>query len=195
MKKNIIFLMIVLLISISGCIVANTPQPATQMVATPSISYPAPDMNMNTTYPYPYPFAAPIQPLYPYPGMEQPTPVTIPSATPTADPVLGVVKGRLLEAQAPVYDISLFLAEVKKGEDGKDLIARLSFTNSQRVETNPDGYFEFVNVTPGRYALILYTGSNAFLINVPDKADPILFDVEVGKTTDLGDLNYDDLPL
>lgn len=190
--KKLLVLLVVFLISISGC-VANTPAPATQAVTTPPTNYPAP--GVNTAYPYPYPFAEPIQPLYPYPGMEQPAPVAAPSATPTADPALGVVKGRLLEGQVPVFDMSLFLAEIKKGEDGKDLVARLSFTNSQRVATDSDGNFMFVNVKPGRYAIILYTGENAFLLNVPDKMDPILINVEADKTVGLGDLSYDDLPL
>jgi len=61
MKKNLV-LLVVLLISISGC-VANTPAPTTQAVTPPPITYPAP--GETTAYPYPYPFAEPIQPIYP----------------------------------------------------------------------------------------------------------------------------------
>lgn len=141
---------------------------------------------------YPYPFAAPVQSPYPYPDIEQP--VFIPSPTPTKDPTLGIVKGRLLEGKNPVINYSIFLAEVRKDAKGTELAAKFSPVDSPRVETQPDGAFLFVNVVPGRFALIFYTGLNAFLINIPDKTDPIIFTVDAGETVDLGDLVYDDLP-
>lgn len=142
------------------------------------------------------PYPAIVEPTFdPYPGGAPAVDTPVPVPTPTTDSTLGAVRGRLLEANKPAAGVSFFLAEIKKDAKGAELVAAFSANDSPRVETNANGEFVFVNVPGGRYALILYTGMNAFLLNVPDKEDPILFTVENGETTDLGDLAYDDLPL
>lgn len=142
---------------------------------------------------YPYPAA---QIVNPYPaGMEPVAPTDIPLPTPTYDAQMGMVRGRLLEANAPVKELIVFLAEIAKDAKGAELAASFSATDSPRMNTNENGEFVFMNVKPGRYSIVLYTGMDAWLLNYPDKKEPILFTVEAGKTVDIGDLNYDDIPL
>ena len=191
MKPFLFLLLMINLIGMSACNAA-TPQSSIAQTEVATTQYPGPAAEQ--AYPYPYPYAMEVPPVYPSPGMEEATPTYIPLPTPTADPSLGRVQGALFEAKSPVQ-VSLYLAEIKADEEGTEVSARFSPPDSPRVETNPDGSFTFVNITPGRYALILYTGFAAYLVNIPDKEDPILFTVEAGKTVDLGELNYDDLPL
>ena len=142
------------------------------------------------------PYPAIVEPTFdPYPGGTPVMDTPVPLPTPTTDASLGAVHGRLLEANKPAAGVSFFLAEIKKDAKGAELVAAFSANESPRMLTNENGEFTFVNVPEGRYALILYTGMTAYLLNVPDKEDPILFTVVNGKTTDLGDLSYDDLPL
>lgn len=191
MKSSLLMLLIIFLVGSTAC---NALLPQAQIPQASEMAAPDPYPASEQTYPYPYPYVLEAPPLYPDPGMIPPTPTYIPPPTPTPDPTLGRIDGSLFEGTSPVQ-ISLYLAEIQADENGKEIAARYDPQNSPREETSPDGSFSFVNVKPGRYALILYTGMNSFLLNVPDKNEAIIFTVEAGKTFDLGKIVYDDLPL
>jgi hypothetical protein len=185
LTNKLLYLVIVLSLLLPA---ACTPAPATP-------AYPVAGNANNLTYPGGYP--APMGPVdtNPYPGQPTTMPEYIPTITPTYDPQFGIIHGRLLEADRPVVRTMIFLANIQKDDKGEDLVAAFSALDSVRVLTDENGEFTFMNVLPGRYAIILHTGMSAFLINHPGKEDPILFIVEAGQTTELGELNYDDLPL
>ncbi len=164
------------------------------LAACSPTSKPAPTATPADGGAYPYPNTAQV--VSPYPGGVEPSvPTDIPAPTPTYDAQMGIVRGRLLEAKAPVKDLIVFLAEIAKDAKGTELAASFSATDSPRMNTTENGEFVFMNVKPGRYSIVLYTGMDAWLLNYPDKKEPILFTVEAGKTVDIGDLNYDDIPL
>jgi hypothetical protein len=143
-------------------------------------SYPAPEVNI-TENPY-YPDLATA--IIPNPG-----------PTYTADPQMGYIRGRLLRNNLPVPNIVLDLAEVIKDDTGQDIIAGLDRVNSPNTVTDGQGNFAFINVKAGRYALILDIITNQFLLNYPGREDSIIVQVEAGQEVNLGDLNFDDLPV
>jgi len=158
----------------------NTGYPVPQGKTTENPNYPAPEVIITENPSYPAP-ETPIK--------------TIPSPTYTADPQLGSIRGRLLRNNVPVPDVVLDLAEVMKDNTGKDIIAGLDRTKSPNTATDSQGAFVFINVETGRYALILDIITNQFLLNNPGSEDPVIVQIEAGKEVNLGDLNFDDLPV
>ncbi len=187
-KKCSIIIGILLILALAACStptsIATQPSAATQtQVPTgKTTDYPGPVVAnvATTTYPNPQSNATPIIQTGP---------------TPTADPTMGTVTGKLLLNNKGVGNILLYLAEVIKDKSGKDIVAGLDRVNSPNIRTDSEGIFTFVNVKTGRYALILDVVTNQYMINYPDKETPILVDVQAGKVIDLGTLNYDTLPL
>lgn len=158
----------------------NTGYPVPQVNITENPNYPAPEVIITENPSYP----APTTPI-----------ITNPSPTFTADPQLGIIGGRLLRNNMPVSDVALDLAEVMKDNTGKDIIAGLDRAKSPNTATDSQGTFVFINVKTGRYALILDIITNQFLLHYPGSEDPIIIQVEAGKEVNLGDLNFDDLPV
>jgi hypothetical protein len=113
----------------------------------------------------------------------------------TTDPSMSNVTGRLLENDSGVGNITLYLAEVLKDKTNRDIVAGLDRANSPSAVTTSDGSFTFVNVPPGRYALILDVITNQYLMSYPGEETQIIIQVESGSKFDLGDLNYDSLPI
>jgi len=201
--KPIFFLFLISVIALSACTPSPTAAPVTPTAPEGSAS-PA-----NNASPYPtannaagngeaaYPGAAPALPTTnPYPEANAApaanvTPIVIP--TPTIDPRLGQVTGRLLENTKPVPNAYLYLAEVKADAKGNELAASIS-GGAPFAVTDENGSFHFYNIKAGRYGIVLHIVLNAYLLNVPDKEEAILFTVTDGQTTDVGDLVYDEVP-
>lgn len=182
MKKMELYLFsIVLIIFLSAC--SNSSTIPTQALITSS--------DINSAYP-------PQQAEYPsdpsYPGPTSPVAIS-PFPTPTMDPQLGYASGRLLLNNKPVNGMTLDLAEVIVDKSGNDIVAGLDRVNSPSVVTDNQGRFAFINIKAGRYALILDLITSQFLLSYPGREDPIIIQVEVGKTVDLGDLNFSELPI
>jgi hypothetical protein len=194
--KISIILSLLFLLILSGC--ANNEATGTQVLSSPStqspdkaISYPGPAET--SAYPSPQNGYNDYSP-YPYP---MPTSQGNGSILPTftTDPSMGNVTGRLLENDSGVENITLYLAEVLKDKTNRDIVAGLDRANSPVAVTTKNGLFTFVNVTPGRYALILDVITNQFMMNYPGEDSPIIIQVESGSEMDLGELNYDSLPI
>jgi hypothetical protein len=143
--------------------------------------YPAP-LNYSNVSPYPYPYTTPVVPIVPKP-------------TYTTDPLMGSVVGSLLENNKGIGNVTLFLAEVLKDKTGRDIVAGLDPMKAPTADTSSEGKFAFINVKPGTYALILDVVTTQYMINYPSENNPIIFEVKAGGQVDLGDLNYDSLPL
>ena len=180
-KMRYLFLAMVLLMVISSC------SKPTEIISETQI----PTAGQTAQYPSPSDGITDI-PAYPYP---EPGSVTNPSPTSTSDHSMGNVIGILLLTNSPVKNVTLDLAEVLKTENGQDLIAGLDRVNSPNTMTDEQGSFAFINVKAGRYALILDGITNQFLLNYPGKKDAIIVQVEPGKVVDLGEINFDTLPL
>ena len=180
-KKSHILLSFLIVLILAAC---SSP---TGVVTQPQIP------NAQQTLGYPAPLGESTS-AYPYPQ-----PVTIipntPGPTYTPDPQLGIVTGKLLVNNKGVNNATLYLAAIMKDKSGKDVIAGLDRANSPSADTNQEGTFSFINIAPGRYALILDAVITQYMMNTPGKSTAIIVEIVAGKVVDLGDLNYDSLPL
>lgn len=174
-----------------------------QATTPPSDAYPAPEGQTGSYPPASYPDSA-----YPdsgYPGPDEyalpegyPAPVTeavAPTLTVTPDPTKGAITGTLLRNNKGVPEAIIYLAEIIKDDQGKDSLAGLDPTKSPSTTTNADGVFVFANIAPGKYQLVLSTVINYYFLYYPGGKQEIIVTVEPNKTFEVGELNYDSLPI
>jgi hypothetical protein len=138
---------------------------------------------------YPAPTSKLTKAGYPAPIEETATPF------PTIDSNLGIVKGELYLKGEPLGDVLLFLSDVYKDNQGNDSVVSIDYNTKNRAVTKKDGSFTFVNIPAKRYALVLVVIPESYLLLEPKDQTSMLVDVAVGKTVDMGRLNYDDLPV
>lgn len=167
---------------------APTPSPAAQ-----SAVYPNPSESNLPAYP------SSLQnglTAVPYPATNERELVATAGPIPSPDTNTGVVVGKLINNGKPLPDAILYLAEVKKAENGKELMAAINLVESPRAYTDTDGNFVFPKIPPGKYGLVLSTVIAEYLLPDPNQLEKeLLFIVEAGKTAKLGDLAYTDLPV
>ncbi len=176
-----------LLLIVGGC----TPSPSEPPSANVTVIAPTPTVDENG---YPAPT---VSGAYPAPeGGVQIPPVTkvVPTSIPqTPDPDLGVVKGSLLLVDKPIGSAILYLAPVITSETGGQMV-RFERTTSFRTVTNEQGEFNFINIPPGDYGIVIDILIEPYLLLHPD-GDSMIVTVVSNEQIDLGALNYDDLPL
>lgn len=180
-KTGLILIGLLVIIFLTGCTKpTNDTTPTVNITSSQTSPYPAPQVEMTRDPSYP----APATQVHSNPG-----------PTSTTDPQMGNVLGKILINNSPIININLFLAEVIKDASGKDIVAGLDPAKAPSTETDDQGNFGFINVSAGRYALIMDVVINQYLMHDPDTNDAIIVQVESGKEVNLGDLNYDSLPL
>ena len=131
-----------------------------------------------------------------------------PSATPTAvvgTPAAtmaanaGMVKGaiyvQLNGKFVPLKNTDLFLGNILISSSGTTGVAGLDQGTAPRSSTDDQGNFVFQNVPAGKYGLILYLVTHAYLLNEPDKDVSMIITVTASKVTDLGQLQYRNFPI
>lgn len=190
----LVFYLIIIFIIIASC---SRVQPTTAPTSIPEV-IPSPTLLDKATstlasgYPEPVIPAPTVDLGYPAP-IEQ---IVTPLQTPTQDQSKGSLKGRLLLNDQPVNDVILSLAEVIRDSSGREMVVSYDPSSSPTTNTDSQGYFIFINISPNKYGLILDTIIKSYLIHYPDEEDKqILVIIEKGKEVDLGTLNYDTLPV
>jgi len=135
----------------------------------------------------------------PTPSVPEPSPVptlsptvAVPTPTlllrdPTPKPDLGAVRGILLLNGKPAGGHVLYLATIIRLESEGMGIAALDPARDPRAESDASGYFVFLDVAPGRYALGIMSPVGPVLINGTDGKE-ILAEVQAGQVLDLGDV-------
>jgi hypothetical protein len=186
MKRNFSPLLIILSILLSACGTTNAQTPAVSGITQSTTSaYPSAS---TTAHPG-------INPAYLAPGQDTEELNATPGPIPTPDIDTGVVIGRFLNNGKPIPNAILYLAEVKKADNGKEMFAAISLIYSPRAFTDRDGNFVFANVKPAKYGFVLDTVVTEFLLRDPkNKEADLLFIVEAGKQLDLGNLDFLELP-
>lgn len=133
-----------------------------------------------------------------YPTPARPIPPTA-APTLTPDPTKGSVRGALLVrmngADVAIRNATLYLAPLVLDPSGKEIAAGLDRITSPRTTSNDQGEFQFQNVPPGRYALVLDLIQSAYMLRMPADGQDLLATVSAGKQSDLGRLTYAQLPL
>jgi hypothetical protein len=190
MKRTFfVFISSIIILFLAAC--SGSTATATQTVPTEQSGQVTPPQQTGE-YPAPIDYSG----VSAYPSSEVTSPVAVtPRPTYTTDPLMGSVIGRLLENSNGVENVTLYLAEVMQDKSGRDIVAGLDRINSPTADTDSQGKFAFINVKAGRYALILDVVISQYMINYPGENTPIIVDVITGEQFDLGDLNYDSLPL
>lgn len=107
----------------------------------------------------------------------------------------GNVTGVLNLKGSPVKEINLFLAGFVQDSSGNDAVAYISPGKSPETTTDDQGNFTFYNVPVGNYGIVLEYISDTFILLTPDGSTTLMVNVEDQKTTNLGLLDYDDLPI
>jgi hypothetical protein len=122
------------------------------------------------------------------------SPLSIPAdlnvPLPTQDPNLGSVKGIYLVAGQPEVGRILYLAGVVKDASGKETAVGFERSSPLRTTTQSDGSFRFVNVPPGKYAIVVDVIVNAFMMNDPKSGKDLLVEIVNGSQVDLGTLDH-----
>ncbi|MEJ2305014.1 MAG: hypothetical protein P8Y14_26120 [Anaerolineales bacterium] len=181
-----------LIIKLIGLLVMALVISSCQPAPTPYLQTPAQTQASG----YPLPSNLTAQPAYPFSAKEtQPESSVESESSPTPNPEAGRVSGRILRGKDPAGDITLYLAEVLKDSQGNELIASFSKADSPRTNTDPEGYFTFINIAPGKYGLVLDTVVDSYLLHYPDNDKEIIIAVEKGKEVNIGEISYDTLPL
>lgn len=125
--------------------------------------------------------------------VEEPTQEIV--LTPTSDDSKGNVSAVINYNGQPLGAYVFYLADVLKGEDGKEIATSLDRINSPQAVTDNQGVLTFHNIEPGRYGLIMIEGMNSYLLLNPTDGNSLIIDVAAGERLDLGTLNYTDLPI
>ena len=125
--------------------------------------------------------AKPEPAVSPTPAM--PTPALLPrDVTPLPD--LGIVQGLLSMDGEPAAGRMMYLAKVIRPGDESVGMAALDPVNDPRVESDRSGYFCFLDVLPGEYALGINSPIGPVLIRGADERE-IVVEVRAGQTSDL----------
>jgi len=103
----------------------------------------------------------------------------------TPKPDLGIVQGVLSTAGEPAAGHMLYLAPVIRSEGEGMGVAALDPVNDPRIESDATGYFCFVDVKPGTYALGIMGPTGAVLFRAAD-GEEIVVEVQGGQVLDLG---------
>jgi len=116
------------------------------------------------------------------------TPTPMPTLQPrnqTPQPGKGIVQGLLLMSGQPSEGQMMYLAKVIHSAEGFE-VAALDAVLDPRIETDASGFFAFLDIVPGRYALGIMGPSGPLLVNREGKE--IIVDVEAEQVSDLGEI-------
>ncbi len=130
--------------------------------------YPSP-AETGEEYPPPvnaYPEMIDVPTIVPYPSDSSAPLVATPGSIPTPGNETGVITGKFLGDDKPVVDVILYLAEVKKDEEGREMLAAYSIFNSPTAYTDRNGRFVYSNVLPGKYGLVWDTVVSSFCCTI-----------------------------
>jgi len=198
MRIGLLVFVIMVLVLSSGCSrskeeITATPTEKQEITEEPKVG------ETETVDPaYPAPVIPTTQPPYPPADSSPEAPddiVDLDAILEGLNPGLGAVTGILLDNNRPRPDAIIYLANVVTDEQGREMVASYDRSSSPRFDTDSLGRFVFSNVPPGRYGLILDTVVSAYLLHQPNEDIPLLFTINADELEDIGELDYDDLPL
>lgn len=88
-------------------------------------------------------------------------------------------------AYAPVMMTGVYLASIVRDENGEPVVASLDNANDPSAGTDAEGYFRFLNVPPGQYVFMVFSGFTFYVIRGEDEKQ-MLITVKEDEMRDLG---------
>ena len=119
----------------------------------------------------------------------------LPKTTADTGTLTGVLLLRTEDGLRPVVDIKIAIGETLSDDEGTERVVAYEPSTAPVAYTDSTGRFVFEDLQSGRYGLILDIVMNSFLLYKEGTLDAILFDITAGEVTDLGRLEYSELPL
>jgi hypothetical protein len=133
------------------------------------------------------------QPGNPYPSNNPvsapPSVSSFPSVIPTPLETKGTIIGQLKNniPSTSLEGLSLYLGTLLPLSPGPDYLINLDLKNAPSTQIREDGKFIFSNVTPGQYALVLWTPRDSPFVQDPNNPEKeLIVNVEPGKIIDIG---------
>lgn len=123
----------------------------------------------------------------------QSEPTSVAPVIPTPEPDKAVITGHLIHKGTGIayVDTLVRLAEVYRNDAGDGAFA-LDQSFSPGAYTDENGYFIFTNLTPGEFVIVLGDPAVDYLIILDDTTQKAkIYQVDAGKTLDIGDLSVD----
>lgn len=118
-----------------------------------------------------------------------------PGTTVGTGALTGVLLLRTEDGVQPVAEIKLAIGETLSDDEGTERVVAYDPSTAPITYTDASGRFVFEDLQSGRYGLILDMVLSSFLLYQEGTLNPILFAITDGETTDLGSLEYSELPL
>ena len=107
----------------------------------------------------------------------------------------GVLLLKTEDGFQPVADVKLAIGETLSDDEGMERIVAYDPSTAPVTYTDARGRFVFEDLESGRYGLILDIVMSSFLLFQEGTLDAVLFEITDGEMTDLGNLEYSELPL
>ena len=107
----------------------------------------------------------------------------------------GVLLLKTEDGFQPVADVKLAIGETLSDDEGTERVVAYDPSTAPVTYTDASGRFVFEDLESGRYGLILDIVMSSFLLYQEGTLDVILFEITDGEMTDLGNLEYSELPL
>ena len=107
----------------------------------------------------------------------------------------GVLLLRTEDGLQPVADVKLAIGKTLSDDEGTERVVAYDPSTAPVAYTDASGRFTFEDLQSGRYGLILDIVMSSFLLYQEGTPNAILFDIADGEITDLGSLEYSELPL
>lgn len=121
--------------------------------------------------------------------------IAVPTPIPDPPPDKGAITGRFIDyvSGEPAVEMVVYLGELSPLNigDSESHVIMILPNSSPSTMTDRHGYFAFLNVEPGTYAMVMWTPVNSWVVSDPETKLGILVTVEAGVITDLGEIAID----
>jgi hypothetical protein len=107
----------------------------------------------------------------------------------------GAVEAQFLLNGAPVSGMNFYLASFILDSEGKEHTASINPSTSPLAVSDSSGMVRFNNVPVGTYGVVLEVEISSYLLLTPEGDDGLSVTVEEQKVANLGQLDYQDLPI